>query len=149
MGANNHLADQIKISFVEGAATAGTSTLTTDIVDMQGYDGCVFVAILGDVTSGSVLSFKAQQNTANSTSGMADLAGSTIGATAGASDYDSKMLVIDVHQPKERYLQAVLARGSQNAVVVGIIAIQYRARALPVASTWAALMAKVVAPAEA
>lgn len=126
------LTDQVKITRVENAAAAGTTDLETDILDMAGFEGVVFIAHLGDVTSGSVLNLKAQQNTANSTSGMADIVGAGAGATAGASDYDNKDLILDLQQVEERYVRGVLVIDTQNAVVNGITAIQYGPRALPV-----------------
>ena len=38
------LLNEIKVSRIESAAAAGTTTLTTDPVDMQNWDGVVFVA---------------------------------------------------------------------------------------------------------
>jgi hypothetical protein len=70
------------------------------------------------------LALKAEQNAENSATGMAELEGSA-SFTAGASTADSKALVLDVHKPRERYVRAVLERGTANAVVDGIIAIQY------------------------
>lgn len=119
-----------KITHVEGAAVAGTTTLTTDPVDMQGYDSVAFIAQLGDVTSGSVLLLTVLGNDTNDT--VSPLAyPETAGLTAGASNADSQMLAVDVQKPRERYVYATLARGTQNAVVDGIWAIQYNAQNKP------------------
>jgi hypothetical protein len=61
---------------------------------------------------------------------MAELEGSA-SFTAGASTADSKVLALDVFKPRERYLRAVLERGTANAVVDGIIALQYCAKDKP------------------
>lgn len=124
------LLNDVKITVVEAAAGAAQTALDSDILDMSGYEGVVFIAMLGDVTSGSVLTLAAQQNTANSASGMATLAGSAT-FTAGATDADSKALVLDVYRPRERYVRAYLTRTTQDAIVGGVIAIQYGATKKP------------------
>lgn len=126
------LTKNVKITVVAAAAAAAQTAVEGSILDMAGYDGVLFVALTGDVTDTAVLTLKAQQNTANSTSGMADLVG-TAAFTAGASDADNKGLALDVHKPRERYVRAVLTRGTANAAVSGIIAIQYDARRKPTA----------------
>ena len=123
-----YLTENVAIDYIEAAATADTTTLTTDVLDMQGYDGVVFIAAFGDVTSGSVLLLSVLENTANSTSSPTPTAisGATAGATAGASDYDAKLIAVDVQKPTKRYVYATLARGTQNAVVNGVTAIRYK-----------------------
>ena len=124
------LLKNVKVTRVAAAAVAGTSDVESSFVDMAGFDGVMFVALLGDVTSGSVLALKASQNIVDSATGDAKLVGSAA-FTAGASDADSKALVLDVRRPCERYVCAILERGTQNAVVDGIIAIQYNAQSMP------------------
>jgi hypothetical protein len=124
------LLKNVKITRVAASAVAAQTDVAGSILDMSGFGGVMFVALLGDVTTGSTLALKAEQNTANSTSGMAKLDGSA-SFTAGASDADSKVLVLDVHAPRERYVRAILERGTANAVVDGIVAIQYKSWAMP------------------
>jgi hypothetical protein len=123
-----YLTENCAIDYVEAAASAATTTLTTDVLDMQGYDGVTFIAALGDVTDTSVLLLSVFENTANSTSSPTPTAisGATAGATAGASNYDSTLLVVDVQKPSKRYVYATLARGTANAVVNGVLAIRYK-----------------------
>lgn len=125
-----------KISYVLGAVAAGTSAQNSSVLDMSGYDSVIFIAMLGDVTSGSVLTLTINENTASSTSSPTPTAvtdGATAAYTAGASDADSKCLVVDVHRGlTKRYVYAALTRTTQNAVINGILAIQYNARSLPV-----------------
>ena len=42
------------------------------------------------------------------------------------------MLATDIVRPQKRYVEGVLARGTQNAAVNTILAILYRAKAEPV-----------------
>jgi len=124
------LLNDVKVTVVSPAATAATTAIESDILDMSGYEGVVFIAMLGDVSDTSVLTLAAQQNIANSGTGMATLAGNAT-FTAGASNADSKALVLDVYRPRERYVRAYFTRATANAVMGGIIAIQYGAAKKP------------------
>lgn len=127
-----NLSKDCKITVVAAAATAATTAVTSDVLDMSGYDGVMFVALMGDVTSGSKLTLTAKANSANSTSSPTPVTQkASTEFTAGAADADSKAIVVDVYQPTLRYVFAELARTTQNAVVGGIIAIQYGAAAKP------------------
>lgn len=122
-----------KIIRVENASAAAQTEVVTDVVDMQGFDSVAFVALLGDVTSGSVLTLTLKTNSANSVSSPTPVTTEVAATyTAGASDADNKMLVIDAHQPRDRYVFASLTRTTANAVVDGIIAILYNAGERPV-----------------
>lgn len=81
----------------------GTSDVTTAIVDTAGFQGIVFCTSLS--TAASDNSIKVQQNTANQTTGMADLEGSSV--VSGTSDED---VIVEIHRPQERYVQAVITR---------------------------------------
>ena len=120
-----------KLTRVENAAAAGTSALTTDVIDMLGYDGCTFVALLGDVTDTSVLTLTLQDGDAADGS---DMVATDVVATftAGASDADNKMLAVETFRPLKRYVRAVLTRTTANAVVDGIVAIQTAPTLAPV-----------------
>jgi hypothetical protein len=84
---------------------SGTDAITSDIVDTAGFQGVVFFTSLS--TANATNTIKAQQNTANQTTGMADLAGTSL--TSGTTNED---LILCIHQPQERYLQVVITRGA-------------------------------------
>lgn len=137
-----------KITRVENAAAAGTTDLDTDVLDMSGYDGVMFIAVLGDATSGSVLELQAFGNTASSTSSPTpvELTADDVTYTAGASDADNKLMIVDVIRPAYRYVFARLVIDTQNCAVDGIIAIQYRARSKPVVQGSTVLDSALVGP---
>lgn len=122
-----------KLLAVEAPAAAGQTTLTTDVVDTQGFDSVCFVVKLGDVTDTSVLTLTGLTNSEDATSGD-DLVtlSDTVTFTAGASDADSKLLMLDLHMPGQQYVFATLARETANAVVEGIFAVLYNAHERPV-----------------
>jgi hypothetical protein len=126
-----NLLNNCQIDYVLAPVADGQAASATSILDMQGFHGVLFLALTGDVTSGSVLTLAAQQNTINSTSGMATLSGNAT-FTAGASDADNKILALDVVKPRERYLRAVFTSATQNAVKSGVVAIRYGAEGVPI-----------------
>lgn len=127
-----NLSKDIKITVVEAAAAAAQTDLTTDVLDMSGYEGVMFIALTGDVTATSVLTLTVKGNSANSTSSPTPVTQkATTAFTAAAADADSKALVVDVYKPTLRYMFAVLSRGTADAIVGGIIAIQYGASNKP------------------
>jgi len=85
-----------------GAST--TDAITSSIVDTAGYESAVFFTSFS--TANATNSIKIQQNTANQTTGMADLLGSSV--ASGTSDED---VIIEITKPQERYLQVVVTRG--------------------------------------
>jgi len=127
-----NLSKGIKVTVVEAAATAATSELVSDVLDMSGYEGVLFLALTGDVTASSVLTLTVKANSANSVSSPTPVTQKATAAfTAGASDADSKLLMVDVYKPTQRYVFASLTRADQNAVIGGVIAIQYGASNKP------------------
>lgn len=121
------------IEYVLAAQAAGTSdTLSSSISDMGGWDGICYICALGDLTSGADLSFNLQQNTANSTSGMADIGTALTYNDAGASDHDNKLVVIDCYRPLEQFLRFQIDRSTANAVINSVVAIKYKGRECPV-----------------
>lgn len=126
-----NLIKDAKFVVVEAAAVAGTTTITTDVVDMAGFDSVAFVAHLGDVTATSALALTVFSNDTNDTTTPTETEAAA-SFTAGASDADNKLMIVDVTCPRQRYVYATLERGTANAVVNGIIAILYNAHNKPV-----------------
>lgn len=122
------LADSVKITKVAAETAAGTSTINSAVVDMAGYDGCLFLTHAGAITAGGVQSLKVQQDTAVGMGAAADLLGT--GLTV-ADDDDNQAFWLDVKRPRERYLRLVISRATQNSAWGAIWAIQYRGRSLP------------------
>lgn len=128
-----HLSDCVKTVVVKDAVAAGTSEITSDVVDMSGFDAARVILLLGDVTSGSVITVNLKSNSANSTSSPTPTTdSSTTAYTAGTADADIKAITLDVIRPTGRYVFATVTRITQNAVVNGIVIELYRARAVPI-----------------
>lgn len=127
-----NLSKDIKITVVEAAAAAAQTELVTDVLDMTGYEGVMFIALTGDVSDTSVLTLTVKGNTANSVSSPSPVTQKASDAfTAGAATADSKVIMVDVYKPAMRYIFGSLTRTAANAIVGGIIAIQYGAKTKP------------------
>lgn len=105
------------------AGAAGTSAITSSAVDMAGYDGCLFIVVVGPVVSGATTSFKLQQSSDNAAADdYSDLADTS---QTVADDADNTTFLVDVKRPEKRYLKLVVTRGAQNATIGGVLAIPY------------------------
>jgi len=118
----------IVVERIMNAQSVGTSAVNSSVVDMDGFDGVVFVAAFGTITDGTP-GIKAQQGEKADGSDMADLEGTKVSLSV---DDDNKLAVLDVKKAKERYVRCVVIRGGDTgAVVDGVIAIKYKGRVAP------------------
>ncbi len=116
------------IARVMDAKAAGVTAQNSTAVDMQNYEGVLFIAAFGELTDDQVTSIKAQQATASAGT-YTDLDGTKVGDME--DDDDNQLLILDVKNPTERYVRCVVSRGTANAVIDGVIAIQYGPRKKP------------------
>lgn len=136
-----NLSENVKITKVSATVTAGTSAVECAVVDMQGYNGVVFVASIG--TAAADNGVKAQQGAASDLSDDADLLGTQI-----LSDGTQKEFVLDVYRPEKRYLRPVIIRAT-STTVEAVWAIQYAGTKRPEVNVTAAQAAELhVSPAE-
>lgn len=143
-----NLSKNVKLTVCSGAAAAAQTAITGSILDMAGFDGVLFIALTGDVTVNCVLTLIAQQDTDSAMGAAAALTG-TATFTAGATDADSKVLMLDVTQPRERYVRPQLTRTAADAVIGGILAIQYSAQSRPTTQDATVIASNlIVAPSE-
>ena len=127
-----NLSKDVKITVVSPAAAAATTAIDSSILDMQGYEGVMFIALTGDVTATSDLTLTIKGNTANHLTVPTPITQkATTLFTADATSADSKALVVDLYKPALRYVFANLTRATANAVIGGIIAIQYNSTNKP------------------
>lgn len=139
----------VNVTRIYAGAVAGFGDiLSSDILDMTGYEGVMFIADLGDQAATAVATLTAQQDTDAAGGTMATLTGS-VAHTFAAADGDDDLLVLDVYKPTERYIRAQLQRATANITVKSIIAIQYGAMKTPVTQSTTVLDSDLlVSPAE-
>lgn len=126
-----NIAHGIKVTVVSPAAAAAQTAINSSILDMQGWDGVMFLALTGTVTDGCVLTLAAKGNSANHLTVPDPVTQAAATFTADSTSGNSKTLMVDVCDPALRYAFANLTRTTANAVVGGIIAIQYNADLKP------------------
>jgi hypothetical protein len=151
-GQKMNLLKDVSIRAVGAPISAGaTIDGNSDIIDMQGYDGVLFVGTVTDSVATGVATLKVEQNTANSDSGMAALSGASAAATCVVNDdLNDKALVVDVYRPRERYVQAVRTSLTANIAFGSLLAILYKGRKMPEAEHTSILDAALaISPAEA
>ena len=127
----SHLAAEAKVTVCIPATVDGQATTSGSILDMSGYDSVMFIAKFDDVDNTSVLTLRAQQDVLNGAGSMATLTGSAT-FTAGASDADDNVLILDIHRPRDRYVRPQVIVGTANATIACVLGVQYNARNLPV-----------------
>jgi len=147
-----NLTKNVLISEVnETLKNANNTDDNSDILDMSGYEGVVFICPITDSVDTGVAAMTVEQNTSNSDSGMAAISGGSATATSAANDdLNNTLLVVDVYKPLERYVQAVLTSTTANIAFGNTIAIRYGARKGPITEDSSVQnSAIVVSPSEA
>ncbi|BBO73343.1 hypothetical protein DSCW_07600 [Desulfosarcina widdelii] len=132
-------------------AAADDTDDNSDIVDMSGYEGVVFIGTVTDSVATGVATLTAEQNSTSSDAGMAALTGATATATCTTNDdLNNKTLILDVYRPRERFVQCVRTSGTANIAFGSLLAIPYGRRTLPGSDDDSNLQTTlVVSPAEA
>ena len=111
-----NLSKRVKFSLVKAAQSSAGTAVDSDSVDMQGYEGVIF---LGTMTTANASNF-ANAATSSDDSSFNDLLDTKI--TPGTNG-DSWLL--DIYRPLERYLRCEVDRGGTNTATGEIFAMQY------------------------
>lgn len=149
---------------VTAGSAAGTSALTTTGVDMNGYDGVMFItkfgtgaanqamkAIQGASSGSAALTSEITNNQltgpgATSGSGQ-DAWSKAYAATATATTAGSEPIaIVDVFRPQKQYVGVVVTPGTSSTVPF-ILALRYRAADEPVINNDASTVLGIVAQA--
>jgi len=103
---------------------AGTASATAKgtIVDMQGYETATFIVAFQDVVSGAVVDVQVAQSDTNSTGSMV-ASEAKVNFTAGASDMDNRLAIVEVVNPGKRYLELQVVVATQNAPIDSAVCI--------------------------
>ena len=135
-----NLSKNVKVVLAKAAAASGTTAVTTDVIDTQGFEGVMFFGSVATKDAGNYA--VAQQGAAADGSDMADLAGTKVTpATNGHS------FLIDVYHPQERYVDVVITRGQATATG-DVYAVLYGAHKAPTAHGATILAETHASPAE-
>lgn len=122
-----NLSDKVAIRSALATTTAGTSEIDGATIDMQGFEGVLFIAKFGTAAANNAL--QAQQDSDSAMGSPADLEGTLVGV--GASD---EIVYLELNKPKERYVRVQAERGT-STTLDWAVAILYGARKQPVDNT--------------
>lgn len=122
------LSKDVKITKVKAASAAGQTAINSDAVDMEGFEGVVFLVTANAITATGVQSINAAQGD-SSGGAFDDLEGSGITV---ADDDDGQAFFIDVFRPQDQFVRLEIARATADSVWGEIYAIQYGARKHPI-----------------
>lgn len=94
------------------AGVAAQTTINGSIIDMQGFDGVLFMLNIGAITTGGVQSVKLQHGDQAGGGDMADVLGS---AQTIADSEDNTVRFLEMTKPSKRYCRIVVSRATQDS----------------------------------
>jgi diaminopimelate epimerase len=145
-----NLLKNVKIDQILGYFAAGQAAKTSDIIDMQGYDGVLFVAGFGTIVEAGTLNVQVYQDTDSAGGTMAAVAGTAAHTvTAANAALTQSAIAVDVYKPLERYLEVIVTPATQDAVILGVTAIRYKGKMGPDANADLLKSTQLISPAEA
>lgn len=122
---------------------AGTTTIDSSIIDMQGYSGVLFIVRLGTAAANN--NIRVQQDTDSAMGAAADLAGTLV--AAGSNNVVAVEVVYPGGPTGERYVRCRVTRGT-STTIDSIIAIRFGARTLPTTMPSSVSFESWIGPAE-
>lgn len=108
MKVGRNLLNVVAVKVAKVATGAGTTTVSTDVIDTAGAAGVVFVGTITTPAADNKVGI--EQGATVNLADAAPLVGSK------ACDGDHGTFVIEVHRPTERYVRATIARGTSTAI---------------------------------
>lgn len=119
------ISDDLAISG-DAPTIAGTTTIDSSIIDMNGYSGILFIVRLGTPAANNTI--KVQQDDDSAMAAAADLTGTLV--ASGANNLVAVEVVFPGGQSGERYVRCRVTRGTSTSID-SITAIRFGARSLP------------------
>lgn len=116
-----------------GPTAAGAADANGAGLDLQNFEGVMFIVGFGTIVATGVQGIKAQASDDDGSSdAYGDLAGTLVSV---ADDDDDKLAVLDVYRPTKRWIRPVIERATANSTIDLVVAIPYGARKQPVTQT--------------
>lgn len=112
-----------KLIMVKAGQATGTSTLTTDPIDTQGFEGVMIFGTVATVNAGNYA--KAREGAASNMSDGADLINTKIVPTVNGNTF-----LIDIQRPVKRYVDSQIVRGV-TTVTGDVYALLYGPHKMP------------------
>jgi len=119
-----NLCKNVKITKVGDYESAGTGAVNSTAVDMQGWDGVLFLTTMHVANSGNYIN--AAQGDLSNGSDAADLEGTKV-----VCEYADVAMWLDIYKPIDRYVRVEAVRAGSSTAMGEIWAIQYSGRIMP------------------
>jgi hypothetical protein len=129
-----NLSKNVRIDQVLGYFAAAQTAKKSDIVDMAGYEGCLFIFHFGTILATGTIACDINGNSTNATGGTKLAGGATHTVTATTAALAKSAVVVDIYQPDPttyRYIEAMITLGVANTEILGITAIRYSGKKMP------------------
>jgi hypothetical protein len=124
----SHLLNKIEVHEINAAVSAGTNDTDSDILDMAGFDGVMFVVPVTDSVATGTLTLTMEQSATNSAGTMAATVATTTVTCAVNDDINDTFAVLDVVRPSLQYVRLNFVTATANIATGNVIAVKYRAR---------------------
>lgn len=119
------LSENVSVEQIEEGQAANTTAITSDAIDMEGFEGVMILGSFGTANAGNYAKVQQSDDSAGSPDGYSDLEGTKLVPSVSGNTY-----LIDVYRPTKRYLKVVQTRGASSTVGV-MLAIKYGAKLSP------------------
>jgi hypothetical protein len=99
---------------------------------MAGFKSVRFIAAFGNVLDTAAVSLKIATATTNDTAAMTLVDGASVSGTAGASNYDEKLVILDITEVNKQFVECQVFHVTANAPFDCVIAELYNPVNAPV-----------------
>ena len=114
-----YLSDNALVDQAIAYTAAGTSTITSSAIDMQGYEHLMVIALIGTAAANNIVTVQTGDTT------------TTAATTATSASASVSLQVIDVQNVNKRYVKISVARGT-SSTIEQVSVIRYGARSAAV-----------------
>jgi len=116
---NPTLLNDSQVSVVKTTQASAGTAINSASVDMQGWEGVLFVAAFATANAG---------NSANLAQSSDDATFNDLEGTKQTPAGNGDLIAIDLYQPTKRYVRLEVDRSGANTVIETVYAIRYRGR---------------------
>jgi hypothetical protein len=125
MGTRIATEDMLVTNWLDKQAAGVTDVVPASRIDMQGWDGCLFLVKIGAIDATGTVDATVRHSATDAAGAKTTLAAAQLADTG-----DNSLIALDIRDPQLRYLDLIVERGTANSEVDSIVAIQYRGSGL-------------------
>ena len=140
----NVVIDEIAV----GVSSANNTDQNSDVLDMAGYDGVLFISNMGATCTIGAKVLMTAEGSATDATGAALSGAITTYTSVGTDDILGEIQVLNVYKPQLRYINIARTTTTQVAAIGPAFAIRYGGRKAPISdSSTANAVTSVISPA--